>query len=109
MPEINPAFDFLRILFFESGQCLATGQGLVPLTWQEIDAWIRVNQLDLTLWEIETIRKMSEAYCAEYSRATDPQRPAPYSIVKEEDEIDEEVEMRKALSWRSMIRAQSKK
>lgn len=109
MPPIDEAFNYLLGLFFDSGQCLATGQGLVPLTWQEIDAWIRVNRLELTLWEIETISKMSSAYCSEYSKSTDPQRPAPYSIVKEEDEIDEEAEMRKALSWRSMIRAQSKK
>ena len=109
MPEINPAFDSLRILFFESGQCLATGQGLIPLTWQEIDAWIRVNKLDLTLWEIETIKKMSESYCAEYSRASDPQRPAPYSPEKDADEIDPEEELRKARAYMKLIRSRGKK
>lgn len=62
--------------------------GLIPLTWQEIQAFIEVNELDLTLWERELLKKMSEAYCAEYSRASDPQRPAPYVAEKEEDEID---------------------
>lgn len=109
MPPIEEAFQYCLALFFDSGQCLATGQGLIPLTWQEIDSWIKVTKLDLTLWEIETIKKMSEAYCAEYSRATDPQRPAPYSPVKEDDKIDVEAEMRKALSWRSMIRSKGKK
>lgn len=108
MPPINEAFNYLLGLFFDSGQALATGQGLIPLTWQEIESWINVNRLELTLWEIETIKKMSEAYCAEYSRATDPQRPAPYSPEKEEDEIDEETELRKALQWMKTIRSMGK-
>ncbi len=114
MPEIHQEFGYLLGLFFDSGQGLATGMGLIPLTWTEINSWINVNKLELTLWEIETIKKMSEAYCAEYSRATEPNRPQPYTApVQADEEIDEEVfieaKMREALSWRKTIRGAGKK
>lgn len=63
--------------------------GIAPLSWQEIQAFIETNELELMLWEKELIKKMSEAYCAESHKATDPQRPAPYVVEKEEDEIDQ--------------------
>lgn len=108
MPEIDPACSSLLELFFHSGQATSTGMGLIPLDWEKLRAWRLENKLELSIWEKETIIKMSEAYCAEYSRATDPQRPAPYSPEKEEDEIDEEAELRKALQWMKTIRSMGK-
>lgn len=107
-PEIDSGYDYLRGLWFDIRQAKSTGQGLIPLDWTDIRNWRLENHLNLTIWEKETIIKMSEAYCAEYSRATDPQRQPPYQIIKEDDEIDEEAEIRKALSWRSMIRSKGK-
>lgn len=62
--------------------------GLVPLSWQEIRAFRQENNLNITLFERELLKKMSEAYCAESARATDPKRPAPYAPEVEEDEVD---------------------
>lgn len=110
MPEIDPAFGYLLELFFLSGQCMSTGMGLVPLSWQEIDAFIRVNQLDLTLWEIETIKAMSDAYCAEHAKATEPNRSAPYKPeVDDEEEVYVEKEVDKAIAFRETLRAMRKK
>jgi hypothetical protein len=88
LPEIPAPYDALVGLFHLSGQALQTGWGLCPLTWVEIDAFVRVNDLDLTLWERELLKKMSEAYCAEYSRASDPKRPAPYQP-EQTEEVDQ--------------------
>jgi hypothetical protein len=88
LPDIPAQWTSLLGLFFLSGQATQTGMGLAPLSWQEIKAFIEVNELDLMLYEKELLKKMSEAYCAESHKATDPQRPAPYKEEKEENEID---------------------
>lgn len=89
LPEIVPAFSHLKELFFISGQVMQSGHGLLPLTWQELKAFIEVNELELTIWERQVIKKMSDAYCAEYSRSSDPNRPAPYRPQVEETEVDQ--------------------
>lgn len=75
--------------------------GLVPLSWQELRAFRLETELYITLWERETLKKMSEAYCSEYALASNPNRPAPYSAEKEEDEIDHVAE---ALRMMEIIR-----
>lgn len=86
LPEVSPVVSHLKELFFHYGQCMQSGQGLLPITWQELEAFIRLNQYDMMLWEIRILKRMSDAYCSEYSRAGDPNRPAPYMPDKEEDE-----------------------
>lgn len=90
LPELPPAFSYILELFYFAGQAKSTGMGLVPLDWNDLRAWRKENKLKLTLWERETIKKMSDAYCAESSRAIDPARPAPYM-----PEVDEDVEVDK--------------
>jgi hypothetical protein len=101
LPEIPDQWTYLLGLFFLSGQAIQTGMGLAPISWQEIKAFIEVNDLDLMLFEKELLKKMSEAYCAESHRATDPHRPAPYVEEKEEDEIDR---IAQALSFMERMR-----
>lgn len=111
MPEIIPAFDYLKGLFFDMGQASASGMGMIPIDWDKLRSWRLENHLYLTIWEKETLIKMSEAYCAEYSRATDPLRPQPYQphIEEELDEANQvEIGMRQALSWRNAIRNSAK-
>lgn len=88
LPEIPEAFSNLRELFLFMGQVLQTGMGIVPVTWVELKAFIEVNELDLTLWERRTLKKMSDAYCNEYAQASSPSRPAPYAPVKAVEEQD---------------------
>jgi hypothetical protein len=88
LPPVPRCFEYLLSFFFLSGQCIQTGMGISPLTWVEIESYIRVNELEVLLWEKELLKKMSEAYCAESHKATDPKRPAPYKEEKDEEEID---------------------
>jgi hypothetical protein len=108
LPEFDSAFSPMLGFFFDMGQAMSTGMGLIPISWQEQRAWRLENKLSLTLWEIETLRKMSEAYCSEYHKATDPSRKRPFSLYNE-DEIDEEAEKRKALALMNMLRSFRKK
>lgn len=70
------------------GQCMQSGMGLLPITWAELQSFIEVNELDLTLWEKGMLKKMSDTYCAESSRATEVNYPPPYSPKKEATEED---------------------
>ena len=100
LPELFPAFSYLLELFYLSGQATQTGMGLVPLSWREFQAFREENRLDLTLWERETIMRMSAAYCAEYSKSSDPSRPAPYRVIVDESEVDK---VAKAMRIRSAL------
>lgn len=104
LPELpSAAFGNLLEFFYLSGQCIQTGSGLVPLTWTEIKNFREENDLDMMVWEREILKKMSEAYCGEYARASDPKRPNPYSPVKEEQEEDE-ANLAKALQFRQILK-----
>lgn len=72
------------------GQITQTAQGIVPLTWCEIKAFLELNEIDLCTWEIKLLKKMSDTYCVEYSRGSDPDRKAPYTEqAKSEQEVDQ--------------------
>lgn len=88
MPDIPGPWTYLLGFFNLSGQAVQSGMGLTPLTWVELKAFREENELDITLWERELLKKMSEAYCAEAHRATDPKRPAPYVPEEEPEEVD---------------------
>jgi hypothetical protein len=89
LPEVPKAFANLLDFFFASGQAMQSGMGLHGLTWQEIRAFREENELDMTLYEREILKKMSDAYCSEYVKASDPKRPAPYTPEVEENEVDQ--------------------
>jgi hypothetical protein len=52
--------------------------GAMPLSWKEIDSYLKCTRTSLTTWEILTLKTMSEAYVGEYNQATKRDRSAPY-------------------------------
>jgi hypothetical protein len=82
LPNLDGA-DYLVTLLFEAGLVQSTGMGAVSLSWSEIDSWLRVTQLELTVWEKLTIKSMSEVYAGELSVATKRDAQAPYTHVDE--------------------------
>lgn len=96
-PDIAPGGQHLVGLFVCAGQITQTAQGIVPLDWQQLKAFVELNELDLCTWEIRILKRMSEAYCIEYSQASDPHRPIPYRPVVEETEEDKLAKARKML------------
>jgi hypothetical protein len=79
--------------------------GVAPLEWKEIEAWLNVTELSLTVWEKLTIKNMSEAYAAEYNQASDPNRAAPYLYVDKEMKINREAV---ASSFANILRSRKK-
>ena len=63
------------------GPVESNGYGPITLSWKELDSWVERTALDLTPWEILMIRKMSEAYAAEYSKASKRDALPPYKRV----------------------------
>jgi hypothetical protein len=80
--------------------------GLVPLSWQEIEAFVRCSGLEdtVTPWELQVIKRLSEAYSAEYSRASDPKRKMPYRKEVKVEEIDRVAVFKQAVNALSMFK-----
>jgi hypothetical protein len=107
LPKIEGA-EYLVSLLHEAGLCSATGMGIFPLPWQEIESWLEVTGLELSTWEKLMIKEMSEAYVGEYNQASAKDRPAPYTYV--EETIDREAVANKLKSvFRSMKRKKEPK
>lgn len=83
LPEVE-GHEHLISLLENAGTILQTGMGIAPLTWQELESWERcyskeINCWELSFWELNTLKDMSYAYCAELGNARDKTRPAPYT------------------------------
>lgn len=50
--------------------------GAFPVSWLELDAFLRVRKIELTQAEADTLITMSRAYCI-WSRKTDPHSKSP--------------------------------
>lgn len=104
MPDIETdyAASYLVGLLQEAGLMSSNGMGPVPLSWVDIDAWLRVTEYKLSMWEKLTIKKLSEDYVGELVQASDKQRPAPF--LKVEEEIDRDAVEQKILSVVALFR-----
>lgn len=83
LPDLGDA-SYLMNLLSEAGMISQTGMGIAPLTWTEIRSWLECTQLELSTWELITLREMSCAYAGEYSSASDKSAPPPYTAHVEE-------------------------
>lgn len=70
-------FDYLLKL----GVMSNNGMGNVPLSWQDIDAWMRVSGVQLDAWEAKVIHKASEIYVNQFELSKKPDAPMPERIV----------------------------
>jgi hypothetical protein len=59
------------------GFCLTGNGGPIPLTFQEIESWSRITRQEVSGDEAETLRRLSELYCAMYYRSISPVHPDP--------------------------------
>ncbi len=72
------ALQYLVDYLFEVGPAGAGGFGPVPLSYQELLAWMTCMRRMLQPWEISMIRRLSIEWCAESDRAADGDCPAPF-------------------------------
>lgn len=86
-PDLNGA-GYMVALLREAGLNMSNGMGAVPLSWQEIEAWLRATELELSIWEKLTIREMSEVYVTEMVKSTGKHCVAPYTPTPMPNQID---------------------
>lgn len=84
MPELNES-AYIIDLWHEAGTVASGGMGLSPLSWTEIKNWIDAVELDLSTWELLTIKFLSSEYCSEYGLASDKNRAAPFEEIEDID------------------------
>ncbi|MDO9950715.1 hypothetical protein Q7404_09740 [Glaesserella parasuis] len=56
--EISPVISYLLGFFYELSLSRQSGMGLCPITYTEIEAWNRLFQRDLAVWEIKVIKQL---------------------------------------------------
>lgn len=100
MPDIENehAAGYLIGLLQEAGLMSSVGMGPFPISWVEIDAWLRVTGLELSTWEVTTLKRLSEEYVSELLSATKADREAPYQRKPDPDEIDRPMVASKIMS-----------
>lgn len=112
MPDIETehAAGYLIAMLQEAGLMSSNGMGPVPLSWQEIDSWIRVSGRVLPMWERLMVKTLSEDYVSELMQATARDRAQPYTAVpeQEEEQIDRPAVADKILSILSKFKKQTK-
>lgn len=68
----------------DMGYYLSTGMGMSPLPFTEIKAYIDLMKLDLSIWEVSTLREMSVAYVSQHNNNYDdtesPYKDKDYKI-----------------------------
>lgn len=109
MPDVEEehAAGYLIGLLQEAGLMSSYGMGPFPLSWAELDAWLRVTGLSLSTWEKTTLKGLSEDYVNELLLASDRYHPAPYT--PEDTEIDREAIANKVLNFARMFNSNRQK
>lgn len=79
----------------EIGLCEAAGMGVVPLSWQTIDAWARLTGVQLAPWEARLIRKLSSDYVSMTRKAESENCPPPWRSPVTDEQRNAEVEQLK--------------
>lgn len=86
---------YLLDYFFEVGPVMHVGEGIAPISWQEIESWQNGTYLELPPWEVLALRRLSIEFAREAARAKDPKRPAPWQT-KEIDQDSVSIGIEKA-------------
>lgn len=96
LPDIQGA-EYIVGMLQEAGLMSTSGMGPVPLSWQEIEAWIRCAEVEPELWERLMVKELSEVYVGELNQASGKDRPSPYTPTQEK--VDREAVVQKFMAF----------
>lgn len=65
------ADQYIVQAFIALGLCVSGGMGVVPLSWVEIDAFLRRSSYELQDYEAEIVFNMSRAYVSWLNKGSD--------------------------------------
>lgn len=82
-------YEYLRHILEDLGTTMPGVNGPEPLTYQEIDSYVRLTGVELTPQEVFAIRRASSAYIDNLLKGEDPHAAAPWQpiVEKSEEEI----------------------
>lgn len=73
-------FDYL----LKIGIMTYNGMANVPLSWQEINAWVQGTGTPLNAWELNVIHRASEVYVNQVELSRKPDAPMPERIIQQD-------------------------
>lgn len=76
-PEIDAGAHLIRYLL-EVGPTMPAGMGAAPVSWAEIDAWMRRTGIRLVAWEARLLRDLSSAYLGQHAKSDSFDAEPPY-------------------------------
>lgn len=77
---------------------LAHGEGFVA-PWSEIESYLNLSGLELTMWEIKTIRFLSTVYVNGLHEFADEETPPPFETKTAQEQREIDAEQRARESW----------
>jgi len=78
LPYVDPGLLFLVQQLFDAGPVSAGGNGTIPLTWTDLDAWQRVTGAALPPGQLRLLRRLSGEYLDESNLAVEHDAPPPW-------------------------------
>ena len=82
MPDIAP-FSYVIDLLVQIGPS--------EVSWQEISSWCALTGIELSVWESNTIKRLSMIYSSCAQRYQDSTAPSPYRSVDAPRPVDDAI------------------
>jgi hypothetical protein len=76
-PELCEHSSMLVSLLSEIGEAKVDNSGIKEISWQDLKAWLDITGIELTLYEIESMKRLSSIYVSQYYQSTDKSCLAP--------------------------------
>ncbi len=86
MPDLG-AFEQVAEYFDEIGAIRQLPDGVVPISYSEIDGWAAATGTPVNHWLTTTLMNMSRQYYYQMGRSSDPGAQAPYAAARTVDDI----------------------
>jgi len=92
-PEMPPlSLMFFVEYFWEVGPTMSTAMGPGPLSFQELESWMRLTGVNLEPWAIKMLRRLSFDYIEQAENAKKIDCPAPFGSNFQVKSLDEKLD-----------------
>lgn len=86
MPQVTA--NYLLSELQNAGLAKSGANGIEPLSWTELKAYVDLTDSALQPWECEAMIEVSRTYVRSYHAASDNTMPPPY-VTENEDELEQ--------------------
>lgn len=104
----SPLCEYMAGYLWNAGPTMPGSTGNVPLSHGEIKAWQYNTGTELTAWEAQTLRHLSQEYLAQSQAAKEPDCPAPWTL-EINDEARADVSKKVQNAFKTLMSTRPKK